>query len=423
MEVSQGEGITAEKVLALYTSRDLAISEPGREACREVARSPDFEALLSEHVLCWGELWDLCSLELEGQERVAAVVRLHIFHLLGNLCGHTADVDAGVPARGLSGEAYRGHVSWDALFIYPFLNLRIPRPINALIRYRYRRLNEARWAAKEAGYQGAMFPRQSGSNGEELTPLIHFNPRSGRWIPDNSRLQRHINAVIAHDIWLYHQATNDVALLGFYGAEIFIEIARFWASIATHDPVRERYVIRGVVGPDEYHDAYPGSERPGIDNNAYTNLMASWVLWRAHDVIDALPEQRRKELSVMLGLHEEELERWDEISRKLFVPFHDDEIISQFEGYDRLAEFDWEGYRQRHGNIQRLDRILESEGDSPNRYKVSKQADVLMLFYLLSADELGKLFERLGYPFVYDTIPKNVDYYAARTSHGSTSRS
>ena len=126
-------------------------------------------------------------------------------------------------------------------------------------------------------------------DGEELTPTVHLNPRSGRWTPDNSRLQRHINAAIAYDVWLYHQATNDVEFLAFYGAEMFIEIARFWASIATYDPARGRYEIRGVVGPDEYHDAYPGSERPGIDNNAYTNAMAAWVLWRAHDVLDAAP--------------------------------------------------------------------------------------------------------------------------------------
>jgi alpha,alpha-trehalase len=148
--------------------------------------------------------------------------------------------------------------------------------------------------------------------------------------------------------------------------------------------------------------------------------MAAWVLWRVQGVLDALPEQRRKELSRMLALANEEIDRWDEISRKLLLPFHDDGILSQFAGYEELEELDWEAYRARFGNIQRLDRILEAEGDSPNRYKASKQADVLMLFYLLSADELGQLFARLGYRFGYDTIPKNVEYYMARTSHGST---
>jgi trehalose/maltose hydrolase-like predicted phosphorylase len=420
-EVAEGAEITAEKVVTLYTSREPAVSEPGLEAHREVIHLPGFDELLAEHVLRWDELWDLCSLELEDREELApAELRLHIFHLLGNIAEHTADIDTGVPARGLAGEAYRGHVFWDGLFIFPFLNLRLPDLTRSLLRYRYRRLNSARWIAREAGYDGAAYPWQSGSNGAELTPTIHLNPRSGRWIPDNSRLQRHINAAIAYDIWLYHQATNDVEFLAFYGAEMFIEIARFWASIAVFDPTRDRYVIRGVVGPDEYHDAYPGSERPGIDNNAYTNAMAAWILWRAEDVLRALPAQRREELSHTLRLGHEELERWDQISRRLLLPFHDDGMISQFEGYEDLEELDWEGYRGKYGNIDRLDRILEAEGDSPNRYKASKQADVLMLFYLLSADELRRLFARLGYPFEYDTIPKNIEYYLARTSHGST---
>ncbi len=420
-ELAEGQEISAEKVVALYTSREPAVSEPGLDARGEVGGLPGFDELLTEHVLRWDELWDLCSLELEDAEELTpAELRLHIFHLLANFSEHTVDIDAGVPARGLAGEAYRGHVFWDALFIFPFLNLRVPDLARALLRYRYRRLDTARRIARDAGHDGAAYPWQSGSNGVELTPTVHRNPRSGRWLPDNSRRQRHINIAIAYDIWTYHQATNDVEFLALNGAEMFIEIARFWASIATFDPDCDRYVIRGVMGPDEYHDAYPDSDRPGIDNNAYTNAMAAWVLWRADDVLRALPAQRREELSHMLGLRREELKRWDEISRGLFVPFHDRGIISQFEGYSELEELDWESYRARYGNIDRLDRILEAEGDTPNRYKVSKQADVLMLFYLLSADELRALFGRLGHPLEYDAIPRNIEYYRARTSHGST---
>lgn len=420
-EAVQGEAIAAEKVVALFTSREPAVSEPGHEAREQVAHAGGFEQLLVSHSLRWDELWDLSSLEIRNSEESASTeLRLHIYHLLVSVSKHTADVDAGVPARGLAGEAYRGHAFWDALFVFPFLNLRLPDLTRTLLLYRYRRLRAARRAARELGCRGALYPWQGGSNGAELTPAIHLNPRSGRWNPDNSRLQRHINCAIAYDIWLYHQATNDIEFLAFYGAEMFIEIARFWASVASYDPDRERYVIRGVVGPDEYHDAYPGAERPGIDNNAYTNAMAAWVLWRAGDVVDALPEQRREELARTLRLRGDEVERWDEISRKLLIPFHDEGIISQFEGYERLEELDWDGLRDRYDNIQRLDRILDAEGDTVNRYKASKQADVLMLFYLLSADELGKLFERLGYRLDDDAIPRNIEYYLARTSHGST---
>ena len=133
-----------------------------------------------------------------------------------------------------------------------------------------------------------------------------------------------------------------------------------------------------------------------------------------------LPDLRRAELMTRLGLSADECTRWGEISRRMYVPFHGDGIISQFEGYDHLAELDWDAYRTRYGNIQRLDLILEAEQDSANRYKLSKQADVLMLFYLLSAEELGALFARLGYPFDAETIPRNVAYYDSRSSHGST---
>ena len=104
----------------------------------------------------------------------------------------------------------------------------------------------------------------------------------------------------------------------------------------------------------------------------------------------------------------------------MYVPFHDDGVISQFEGYERLEEFDWDGYRRRYGDIRRLDRILEREGDDPNRYRVSKQADALMLFYLFSVDELREMLGRLGYGLPPEVVPRTVDYYLARTSHGST---
>jgi alpha,alpha-trehalase len=421
LNLEAGNQVNVEKVAVLYTSREPAVSEPGREACGQAAEAAGFDELLAEHARRWAELWDLCSLELTDHVGSApAVLRLHTFHLLQTVSEHTREVDAGIPARGLTGEAYRGHIFWDALFIFPFLTLRLPEVTRSLIRYRYRRLNAARRAAREAGFKGAMFPWQSGSNGEELTPTVHLNPRSGRWLPDSSRLQRHINLEVAYNIWLYEQVTHDIEFLAFYGAEMFVEIARFWASVAMYDRNVDRYVIRGVMGPDEYHDGYPDADGAGIDNNAYTNAMAAWVLWRAQPVLDLLPAQRREELTRLLALRREEIEHWDEISRRLVIPFHEGGIISQFEGYGELEEFDWEGYRERYGDIQRLDRILEAEGESPNRFKASKQADVLMLFYLLSAEELGQLFERLGYPLDPDAIPRNIAYYAERTSHGST---
>jgi alpha,alpha-trehalase len=348
------------------------------------------------------------------------ILRLHIFHMLQTASLNTVDLDVGVPARGLHGEAYRGHIFWDELFIFPFLDFRIPEITRGLLMYRYRRLPEARRMAREAGFAGAMYPWQSGSNGREESQVLHLNPRSGRWLPDDTHVQRHVNAAIAYNVWRHYEITGDQEFLFFYGAEMILEIARFWASLATWNAELGRYEIKGVVGPDEFHTRYPWRDAPGLDNNAYTNIMAVRVLARALDVLELLEDERRDEIRESLRLTDDEVARWDEISRKMRVAFHGDGIISQFEDYDRLEELDWSAYRERYGDIHRLDRILEAEGDTINRYRASKQADVLMLFYLFSADELRDLFARLGYAFEPETIPKNIEYYIHRTSHGST---
>ena len=417
--VSQGETVRIEKVVSLHTSHDRVVCVPAPSARRDVVRAGCFAELRTRHRLAWQRLWGRARLDVGGGSP-QQTINLHMFHVLQTVSPHTVGMDAGVPARGLHGEAYRGHVFWDELFVLPFLSLRFPEVVRSLLLYRRRRLPAARRAARQAGYAGAMYPWQSGSDGREETQVLHLNPRSGHWLPDNSRLQRHVGLAIAYNVWHYYQASGDLEFLCDHGAEMLLEIARYWASAATYDAETGRYDIRGVMGPDEYHDAYPDADRPGLDNNAYTNVMAVWTLWRALDVLDLLPRVRRDSLCRRLALTGDELARFDDVSRRLRVVFHRDGVISQFQGYEDLAEFDWDGYQEKYGDIRRLDRILEAEGDTPNRYKASKQADVLMLFYLLTADELRELFARLGYRLDRETIPRTVRYYLARTTHGST---
>src|ERR1700744_3525791 len=143
----------------------------------------------------------------------------------------------------------------------------------------------SRAAAREAGFRGAMFPWQSGSEGTEETQRVHLNPLSGRWEPDLSHNQRHVNAAIFYNIWNYFQATRDYAFLESYGAEMMLDIARFWASVAHFNPARERYEIHGVMGPDEFHEKYPDSPQGGLRNNAYINIMVAWLC----DIAGQLP--------------------------------------------------------------------------------------------------------------------------------------
>ncbi|MFF4651147.1 glycoside hydrolase family 65 protein [Streptomyces sp. NPDC001380] len=417
LPLAPGRPAVVEKTVALCTSRDPAISDPLHSALDRVRQAPDADALLDSHRTAWRHLWRRAELDVPGE--AGRILRLHLFHVLQTLSPHTADLDVGVPARGLHGEAYRGHVFWDELFVLPYLNLHFPEVSRGLLTYRHRRLPQACLNARAAGLRGALYPWQSGSDGREETQEIHLNPRSGRWLPDRSRLQHHVGSAVAYDVWQYCQASGDTEFLHTRGAEMLLQIARFWADRAVPDPATGRYRILGVVGPDEYHDAYPGADRPGVDDNAYTNVTAAWVLCRALELVRSLPPFRHDELLDRTALHRPELERWEDVSRRLTVPFHDD-VISQFDGYGDLQELDWDGYRARYGDIRRLDRILEAEGDSTNRYQASKQADVLMLGYLFSPAELAALLRRLGYDLDDHTWNRTVDHYLRRTSHGST---
>jgi trehalose/maltose hydrolase-like predicted phosphorylase/beta-phosphoglucomutase-like phosphatase (HAD superfamily) len=421
LQLDQDRPVTMEKVAALYTSRDRAISESLLQARQTAQQAPGFAELAARHAAAWDEMWSRFDIQMDSaSDWVETVLHLHIFHLLQTVSPNSIDLDVGVPARGWHGEAYRGHVFWDEMFAFPFLNFQRPWLASALLDYRHARLDAARAAARAAGYRGAMYPWQSGSDGREETQLLHLNPHSGRWLPDNSHLQRHVNISVAYDVWQHYQVTGDNQYLRFGGAETLIEIARFWASLATYNPELDRFEILGIMGPDEYHDAYPGADRAGVDNNTYTNVMAVWVLLRAAQAIDELPPHYRREVIAELGLTADELSRWRDITSKMRVVIQDDGVLAQFEGYDQLLEFDWDAYRARYGNIKRLDRVLEAEGDSTNRYQVSKQADVLMLLFLLSRNELREILRNLGYDVTADQLTRTVHYYLDRTTDGST---
>ena len=190
--------------------------------------------------------------------------------------------------------------------------------------------------------------------------------------------------------------------------------------MAIYDAQEDRYDIDSVMGPDEFHDGYPGRPGSGVRNNAYTNILLAWILRRTATLLNHLNRDDDGKTYRRLSIRADELDRWDRLSKRLRVPFHADGVISQFDGYEQLAEFDWDGYRSRYDDIGRLDLILAAEGDSPNNYRASKQPDVLMLFYLLSAEDLRETLGRLGYQLDKAAVRRTVDFYLARTSHGST---
>lgn len=417
--LTAGETIVIEKTVAASTSRDRAISTPSLDAAARLERAPGFTALLARHTHAWGALWSRFGVKLPSGTQAALAMNVNTFHVLQSV-PLNAEIDAGIPARGLHGEGYRGHIFWDEMFVYPMLTLRRPELTRQLLMYRYRRLDQARAAAAAAGHGGAMFPWQSGSSGREETPDQLFNILDGRWMPDHSHLQVHVGLAVAYSVWQYYQVTADDGFLARYGAEMLVEVSRYFVSRASYDRGADRFDIAGVMGPDEFHDAYPGNVELGIKNNTYTNVMVSWVLARTAEALKVVKALDLQDAAAPWLPGQAETRHWCHVGQRLRLHFHADGIISQFDGYEELAEFDWEAYRAKYGNIGRLDLILQAEADSTNRYQISKQADVLMLFYLFSAEELRSLFEHLGYELPPELVRRTVGYFLARTSHGST---
>jgi len=417
--VVAGSRVVVEKVAAVFTSRDNAISEPGLAARALAANAPDFDAIVASHELAWERMWQAAEVTLVDGEESARTITLHLFHLLQVASPYVAGLDTGVGARGLHGEGYRGHVFWDTIFMSPVLATCFPAVSRSLLAYRGRRLDAARAAAATLGCTGAVFPWQSGSDGRDETPSVLFNPLSGQWMPDRSKLQRHVGLALAYEAWQHWQLSGNLEFIGGLGASLIIEIARFFSDLARFDPDLGRYRIAGVMGPDEFHDGYPWSDEPGLVDNAYTNVMVAWLLRTTTDLVAVLEDAHATGVLEVLGLEQSELSRWKEVSNTLHIPFHDG-VVSQFAGYERLEPIDLDAYRERYGNIGRLDLIMNAEKDAVNRYQVSKQADVLMLFYLLSAEELRSVLEPMGYRLEPDTIRRTVNYYASRVTHGST---
>ena len=420
--LARGQECTVEKIVAVHTSLDRNHDDPKAAGDKAILSAGDFSELLEAHTKAWEKIWDKSNISIDGDRFSQKALRFHTYHLMGTASPHNPSIDAGMPARGLNGEAYRGHIFWDEIYILPFFIHHFPDIAKALLMYRYHRLDAAREYARENGFKGAMFPWQTADDGSEETQIVHYNPQSGTWGPDLSRNQRHVSIAVFYNTWRYAHETGDTEFLQQYGAEMLFEIARFWSSIARHHPDTDKYHIEGVMGPDEFHEKLPGSTKEGLKDNAYTNIMTAWLLEKSVELAETLDPSVMDRLVTNINIGYDEIEEWKKICSSLHIILTKEGILEQFDGYMGLKELDWEQYRKKYGNIHRMDRILKAEGDSPDNYKVAKQADVLMTYYTLSPVEVQHVLEKNGY-HVDDPIKMvrdNYNYYEPRTSHGST---
>lgn len=419
LEVTEGQTYRVEKSVTVAAYRQ---EEPQPAFTFSSLALPDFATMYTASKQAWAELWAKAAIEVTGDLMSQKMLNLHTYHLLVSAApnAYQESLDASITARGLHGEAYRGHIFWDELFILPFYILHFPDTAKEILLYRYRRLAAAKKDAQKAGYQGAMFPWQSGLDGSEQSQELHLNPISGEWKEDHSRLQRHVSLAIAYNIWQYWHNTQDRVFMEQYGLELMLEVAHFWQSAATWDDAAQRYFIDKVMGPDEFHESYPNSEQGGLKNNAYTNMMVVWLFEEIENLQQQLSAESFQAVLEKTALTPADIAAMADIRTKLGLEIDPEGIIAQFEGYFQLEDLDWAHYKEKYGNIYRMDRILNAEGKSADSYKVAKQADSLMIFYNFSKEQVNQILADLSYQLPTDYIEKNLHYYLARTSHGST---
>lgn len=344
----------------------------------------DYDSYLNLHIGEWEKFWSFSDLTVNGCRELQQSQRFNLYQL-------RIAVDAGspqyfsVPARGLSGRAYEGHIFWDAeVFILPFFLFQDPEIAKRILFYRYQTLPGAKLHAQKLGYSGACYAWESTISGRDVTPSMILLKSTGTQIPIfTGRQQIHVTADVAYAVWRYWEVTQDAEWMTRMGVEILIETARFWASRVEED--RDGFHIRKVVGPDEYHH--------DVDDNAYTNWMAKFNLEKA------VWASRRFGWMIDRG----EVKRWGEIAARMVFPIRPDGLIEQFQGFFELAQV---ALKKNELYQPPVDRLFEWE--KVNRLQLVKQADVLMLFFLFPNAFHSKVVEL------------NYLYYAPMTDHGSS---
>lgn len=402
VDLGQGETARFDKLVTVMTSRDPGEADPVADRCLgalDTAVASGFDALLADSVAVWERKWAVCDCEIAGgadADAACSAVRFGIYHLL--IAANEHDPTVNIGAKSLSGEGYRGHVFWDTeILMLPFFVFTQPDTARALLRYRHHTLDGARANAAAEGRGGARYAWESADTGREECPEWTVDGVDRLWMRDE---EVHVGADVVYGVMRYVTATGDVAFLVEYGAEILFETSRYWVDRLDYDGGSDRYSLKTVMGPDEFHIH--------VDDNAFTNALVRYNLEQAVAAYEMLSTEYPAELGVLseaIGLGGDEVDRWRaRAARIVDLVDPDTGLIEQFRGYFGMEDVPitvWDdndmpqypaGYH--HFNC---------EGTT-----LLKQPDVVMAQYLL--------------PDLYGPESKraNFDYYEARTLHKSS---
>jgi len=411
MTIRPDQKFVIEKLSTIHTSRDLEHSDKTLESLKESSLAHlkridtfGFNHHMEESARAWDQkVWEATPIKIESETPFdQLILRFAQYHLA--VMTPTHDSRMSVAAKGLSGEGYKGHVFWDTeIFILPYFIYTNPEVAKSLLIYRYRTLIGAREKANKEGYEGAMYPWESAWEADgEVTPVwgaadIITGKPTKIW---SGFIEQHITADVSYAIWQYYNVTKDQAFMDAYGYEIILDTAKFWASRLEWDEATKLYHINNVIGPDEYKEH--------IDDNAFTNYMAHWTIGLAMAYTDHLRAEKPEIYDKLCALLEltRVYQDWEIKHPQIFLPMPDEKgIIAQDSSYLHKQLIDLAPYKsQSHvGSLFKTYSLSQV-----NEMQVSKQADVMILLYLLE--------DR----FSSDVKQACWNYYEPKTLHDSS---
>lgn len=388
-----GNTYSVEKLICVITSND------EKKYDIKVFENKDYNTALKEHVEAWEKIWDISEIEIDGDDAAMRAVNYSIYHLNCIAPRHSSSMS--IPARGLSGQVYKGAVFWDTeMFMLDYFLYTDPAVAKTLLKYRVDTLDGARKKAEGYGFEGAFYAWESHEGGVDACSDYNivdvFTKRPMRtYFKDK---QVHISAAVVYALMKYICATGDYEILDEGGAETIIECARFYRSLLIKKADSDCYEIRDVIGPDEYHER--------VNNNAYTNKMAQFVMKSAHDIIEKIKKEGKEKDYSKFDL-DELSEKFEFYADNLYIPSPDDKtgLIEQFDGYFKLEDVDIPTLKTR---------LLDDKEYWGGAYgiasetQVIKQADVVTMMSMFRDD------------YTKEQMKKNWDYYEPRTEHGSS---
>ena len=387
-----GEEFTFEKLCGIYWGE----KSRGSADKFEQDSKATFEELLAEHKAVWDKVWDNCDVLIEGDNEAQFAIRYSLYHL-NSIVPRNTD-KCSIPARGLSGQVYKGAAFWDTeMFMMPFFSFTAPELCKNLAAYRINTIEGAKRKAKEFGYEGAFYAWESHETGDDACTLFNVNDIfTGRPLRTYFKdCQIHVSADVVYGLWEYCRVSGDYSLLFAGGLEMIYQCLYFFYSHAVYKPLKDRFEIHNTVGPDEYHER--------VNNNAFTNRMVKYSINALAKALQYAKENNAEFYAEFSKTHD--ISWVENFKEKLYVPAPNESgIIEQFDGYFSLEDTDLDTLRSRE--------LIKNEywgaHGLASTTRILKQADVIMMLNVFRGEYESEIKKA------------NWEFYEPYTEHGSS---